>query len=92
MEDKRRLLETLVLIVVIITLIVFIVKVQSDGAKCVSSPLRFAISDYSKANNSSMSCSCFFENMMLTPIFANRTGLFNTPAVTNINQIGLKLP
>ena len=73
----RDYLEIGILIVLIIVLIIFIVKIQSDGAKCVTSPLKFAVNDYSKANKSPATCSCYFENIKILPIFANKSGTYS---------------
>ena len=73
--------EIIVLIVLIITLIVFLVKVQSDGAKCIANPLSYSIKAMSERNNVDMSCYCQFDSSNLLPLTVNKSGLFSTNVV-----------
>lgn len=69
-------LEIIMMLLVIVTLIAFIFITQSNGAKCMAAPLKYAVLDMSKANNIEISCYCSSNDLKFVPIIANKSGIF----------------
>ena len=80
-----KILEVLCFIVLIVVLIVFIYKVNTDGAKCIANPLKYSITAMSERNEAQMSCYCQFDNIKILPLIANESGVFSvSPEIFNL--------
>lgn len=66
------ILETLLLVIWIITLIIFLIAVFNPETKCKANPLIYGTKYLSNKNNANMTCLCQFDNEPTYDIFIDR--------------------
>jgi len=95
-------LETLMLIIWIVTLIIFLSQIWSKGTKCMANPLEYGANVLSfQNNNTDFSCNCKWGNAPEYTLFFNttksvvikdfiQTESSNTPIIGDINITFIK--
>lgn len=67
------LIEAIMLIVWIITLIIFLSQIWTNGTKCMNSPIQYGVNTLSDKNNDSLTCRCTFDSSPNYEIFVDKT-------------------
>jgi len=90
MSKALRILETVCMVAVIVVLVVFLMQVRSNGAKCLSSPISWGTHVLEKNNhNDLLTCSCSIPFSANSLLF-NKTGSYSIPNMIDRVE-GLKL-
>ena len=71
--ETWRIIEGIMLIVWVITLIIFLSQIWTNGAKCMNNPLIYGAKVMTEKNNVSFTCKCSFDNEPNTIIFVDKT-------------------
>jgi hypothetical protein len=72
-----------ILTILIVVLVIFLVKVNSNGTRCMTNPLQYAIKIMSSENNS-FSCICSPSDFSYSSIEANLSGTFYVSPIRRI--------
>lgn len=62
-------------VILIISFLVILIEVRTEGGKCYTAPINYGIASYEKASNSSIYCVCNFVNEKYSPLLFTSNGI-----------------